>query len=853
VSGTGQSINFKARSQLLALGLSLSLYLRGMNAHALGILEFPRLLAFVASRAHSAPGAAAVRSLVPRTDRDWIAAEQGRVTAMRTLVESDAGWVSEALPELAESLKRLRIEGFSWTALELLHASTLLRSSRKTRDALRDPRRSAVTIALLAVYARALIDRRAMEEAIGNAINDDATVRDEASPALRRVRRELRQTEGELVRLLEREMSRLDVHHQVSDMSVTMRNGRWVMPMRREARGYVGGIVHDSSGTGATIFVEPPAAVEFGNRVRELEMEEQREVERVLRELTDRVRPDHDALHEAYDALVALDSLYARARYAIDARCADVDFCAPSEGFAVVDGRHPLLLARGIPVVPFDLTLDPVERTLLVSGPNTGGKTVLLKAIGLLATMAQAGVPAPVGATSRLPVFDDVFADVGDEQSIEASLSTFSAHVKNLGEILLRATDASLVLVDELGSGTDPAEGAALGGAILETLTHRGTLTIATTHLGQLKLLATEVVGVVNASLQFDAVQLAPTYRLLKGIPGRSYGISIARRLSLPEEVLQNAEQRLPVGERDVAVLLADLERREALLSDQERLAAIAQDKLRARVATVSDRELKVREHERDVERDARRDARRYLLEARAEVERAIADVRTSALAQSELAESVARTARRAIEDAAQAQSAAGDVLDAKARRERERRAHARTVDDARVAADASAQSRGARARDVTRGPQPLCVGDTVIVTTLGDKSGRVVSIKDGDARVLVGSLSLSVPLDTLRRTTPPPPPQVRVSLNGAFPEGDPLREIDVRGLRVEELDDRILQAIDSAVRADMRELRIIHGKGTGALRARVGEMLKKDTRVTGFRLGAWNEGGAGATVAELS
>jgi len=824
-----------------------------MNAHALGILEFPRLLAFVASRAHSAPGAAAVRSLVPRTDRDWIAAEQGRVTAMRTLVESDAGWVSEALPELAESLKRLRIEGFSWTALELLHASTLLRSSRKTRDALRDPRRSAVTIALLAVYARALIDRRAMEEAIGNAINDDATVRDEASPALRRVRRELRQTEGELVRLLEREMSRLDVHHQVSDMSVTMRNGRWVMPMRREARGYVGGIVHDSSGTGATIFVEPPAAVEFGNRVRELEMEEQREVERVLRELTDRVRPDHDALHEAYDALVALDSLYARARYAIDARCADVDFCAPSEGFAVVDGRHPLLLARGIPVVPFDLTLDPVERTLLVSGPNTGGKTVLLKAIGLLATMAQAGVPAPVGATSRLPVFDDVFADVGDEQSIEASLSTFSAHVKNLGEILLRATDASLVLVDELGSGTDPAEGAALGGAILETLTHRGTLTIATTHLGQLKLLATEVVGVVNASLQFDAVQLAPTYRLLKGIPGRSYGISIARRLSLPEEVLQNAEQRLPVGERDVAVLLADLERREALLSDQERLAAIAQDKLRARVATVSDRELKVREHERDVERDARRDARRYLLEARAEVERAIADVRTSALAQSELAESVARTARRAIEDAAQAQSAAGDVLDAKARRERERRAHARTVDDARVAADASAQSRGARARDVTRGPQPLCVGDTVIVTTLGDKSGRVVSIKDGDARVLVGSLSLSVPLDTLRRTTPPPPPQVRVSLNGAFPEGDPLREIDVRGLRVEELDDRILQAIDSAVRADMRELRIIHGKGTGALRARVGEMLKKDTRVTGFRLGAWNEGGAGATVAELS
>lgn len=858
---------------MLALGLSLSLSPRGMNAHALGILEFPRLVAFVASRAHSAPGAAAVRSLVPRMDRNWIAAEQRRVTAMRSLVESDAGWSSEAIPELAESLKRLRIEGFSWTALELLHATTLLRSSRKTRDALRDPRRPAVTTALLSEFARALIDRRTLEDAISNAINDDATVRDEASPALRRVRRELRQTEGELVRLLEREMARLEVHHQVSDMSVTMRNGRWVMPMRREARGYVGGIVHDSSGTGATIFVEPPAAVEFGNRVRELEMEEQREVDRVLRELTDLLRPDHDALLDAYHALVALDSLYARARYAIDARCAVVDFCAPGDGLAVVDGRHPLLLARGVPVVPFDLTLDPIERTLLVSGPNTGGKTVLLKAIGLLATMAQAGIPAPVGATSRLPVFDDVFADVGDEQSIEASLSTFSAHVKNLGEILLHATDASLVLVDELGSGTDPSEGAALGGAILETLTGRGTLTIATTHLGQLKLLATEVAGVVNASLQFDAVQLAPTYRLLKGIPGRSYGISIARRLLLPEDVLQNAERRLPTGERDLAVLLADLERREALLSDQERLAVIGQDKLRARLATVADRELKVREREREVEREARRDARRYLLDARAEVERAIADVRANAAEQSELAESAARAARRAIEEAAQAQGAASDLIDAKARRDRERRAHASPDSAGDPPTDLGLPNRGVpnrglpnrglpnrgvpdrreSAHSVARGAQPLHVGDTVIVTTLGDKTGRVVSVKEGDARVLVGSLSLSVPLNALRRTTPPPPPQVKVSLKGAFPEGDPLREIDLRGLRVEELDDRILQAIDSAVRADLRELRIIHGKGTGALRARVGEMLKKDTRVTGFRLGAWNEGGAGVTVAELS
>ncbi len=822
-----------------------------MNAHALGILEFPRLLAFVATRAHSAPGAAAVRALEPQTDRLWIEAEQARVTAMRQLVESDAAWVSEPIPELADALKRLRIEGLAWSALELLQGATLLRSSRRTRDALRDPRRAAISVAVLADLAGRLIDLRAPEEAIGRAIADDGTVRDEASPALRRVRRELRQTEGELVRLLEREMTRLEPHHQVSDLSVTMRNGRWVMPMRREARGYVGGIVHDSSGTGATIFVEPPAAVEFGNRVRELEIEEQREVDRVLRELTDGLRPYHEAMHAAFEALVALDALYARARYAIDARCAVVAFCAPHDGLAVIDGRHPLLLARGIDVVPFDLTLFPEERTLLVSGPNTGGKTVLLKAIGLLSMMAQSGIPAPVGATSRLPVFDDVFADVGDEQSIEASLSTFSAHLKNQAEILRLATDASLVLVDELGSGTDPSEGAALGGAILETLTRRGTMTVATTHLGQLKLLATEVPGVVNASLQFDAVQLAPSYRLLKGVPGRSYGISIARRLALPEDVLQRAEERLPAGERDLAVLLADLESREALLTDRERLAAIEQEKVRSRLATVSDRELKVREREREIERDARREARRYLLEARGEVERAIAEVRTRAAEQAEALDDAARAARRAIEEAAAAQGAAVEDVEARARRDRERRQR-QAVGLAAIAKHAETAARsGVRERTVTHAP--IAEGDTVKLSSLGDKTGRVISVKGDDVRVLVGSVTLTVALDSIARTTPPPPPTVRISLHGELPDADPLREVDVRGMRVDELDDRVLQAIDSAVRADMRELRIIHGKGTGALRARVGEMLKKDTRVSAFRLGAWNEGGAGVTVAELS
>lgn len=812
-----------------------------MNAHALGILEYSRLLAHVAGHASSAPGAAAVRALVPRTDREWIEAEHARVAALRSLILSDLGWPTEAIPDLGEALKRLRIPGLTWTAHELLQGATLLRSSRRTREALRDPRRPAITMAYLTAYASQLVDLRAREEAIERAIADDGTVRDDASPALRRARRELRQAEGELVRLLEREMGKLEPHHQVSDLSVTMRNGRWVMPMRREARGYVGGIVHDSSGTGATIFVEPPAAVEFGNRVRELELEEQREVEKVLRELTEELHPYHEAMLQAWHALVALDALYARARYSLSANCAPLEFTAPSAGLRIVNGRHPLLLASGVPVVAFDLTMDANERTLLVSGPNTGGKTVLLKAIGLLCMMAQAGVPAPVGSNSCLPVFDDVFADVGDEQSIEASLSTFSAHLKNLGEILQSATPSSLVLVDELGSGTDPSEGAALGGAILETLTSRGTLTLATTHLGQLKLLATEVPGVVNALLQFDAVQLAPTYRLLKGVPGRSYGLSIARRLQLPEAVIQRAEERLPQGERDLAVLLADVEAREAVLTDREQQLEREQERTRSRMASVADRELKVREREREAERNARKQARQFLLEARSQLEDAIAAVKSAAAAQGTTPlDDAARAARRTIEQEAARQGQEAVVVEQRGERDRAKAQRRQAGPAASPGATAAA-------------PRPFTEGDAVLVGTLGDKIGRIVSVRGQEARVLVGSLTLTVPLRSLTHSKAAPPPMVKIALSGDIAEVEPVREVDVRGLRVDEVDDQVLQALDAAVRNDLRELRIIHGKGTGALRLRVSEMLKKDTRVTGYRLGAWNEGGAGVTVAELA
>ncbi len=801
-----------------------------MNAHALAILELDRALDVVAQRAASALGAERIRQLKPVTDRDWITSELTRVAAVRGILGGEQGWTPESLPDIRAALRRLRIEGVSWSGHELLDAARLLRSARLTVQALRDPKRPAVVAAVLGPLISRLFESVELERAVGGVIDDDATVRDDASPTLRRVRRELRGAHGELVKLLERIMRRLDAHQAVPDMSVTVRNGRYVIPLRREARGEIGGIVHDSSNTGATLFVEPPEAVEFGNRIRELESEELREVERILAELTLRLRPHREALADSLEALIELDSLYGRARFGREFVCGAVDLCRSHDGFDIRRGRHPLLLAQGVAVVPFDLTMNPDEHTLLVSGPNTGGKTVLLKALGLISALTQCAVPVPVEEGSRIAIFDDFFADVGDEQSIQASLSTFSAHLKNLAEILEAATSASLVLVDELGSGTDPLEGAALGGAILEDLTRRRTTTIATTHLGALKELATEVPGVVNASLQFDSVALAPTYRLIKGVPGRSYGISIARRLALPERVLARAEERVPKVERDVDALLADLERRDQLLATNEAEVAAREADATQRTARLGEREKAVRLREREVERQARQEARQYVLQARQDIERTIKSLRSAG---AEAMEEAARAARQGAELMIDKQNAQLDRLEREARNADRRAGQATTPP--------------------TNGGPPLQPGDHVSVASLAGRPGRILTMRDSSATVVVGQVKMQVPVDSLKRIAAPTAPKETVTLRGDEPELEIASEVDLRGLRYHELDELLMHALDAAVRADLKTLRIIHGKGTGALRGRVDEMLRKDTRVREHRLGAWNEGGTGVTVVEFT
>ncbi|MEZ4589048.1 MAG: Smr/MutS family protein [Gemmatimonadales bacterium] len=537
----------------------------------------------------------------------------------------------------------------------------------------------------------------------------------------------------------------------------------------------------------------------------------------VLRELTDLCRPEADAIAALHEMGVAADDLMARVRYAHATRAAVP--AVGGEDLVLRQGRHPLLLARGIEVVPVDLELRAEERTLLVSGPNAGGKTVLLKTVGLSALLAQSGVVPPVGPGTALPVFQRMFADIGDHQSIAADLSTFSAHLAALRIILEQADAETLVLMDEIGSGTDPMEGAALAGATLRCLTAKGARSLVTTHLGALKTLAGEVAGVVNGSLAFDAELLRPTFRFTKGVPGRSYGIAIARRLGVDAAVVDEAARSVPERERALDELLAkveararDLEAREAVLEDRLAQVGGREEALGGRESLVAEREERIRRREKDAEREGRREARRHLLDAREKVEEAIRMVQEAGAAEA------VRAARRVVEEAAQAEAQALDELETEA-----------------APALAETIAVGQRVR----------VGHGAVGSVLELRADGRALVAIGAVKMVVGPAELTVVAAERRERAHAPDP--------VLPTVEAPSEIDLRGLTGEEAHEAVIAALDAAVLADRPFLRIIHGMGTGVVRDRVRRVLQSDRRVGKFDFAPRQGGGTGVTIAELA
>ena len=611
-----------------------------MTPEVLETLEFPEALARVAAHAAGPLGAARIAARQPSTDAAAIRAALAQVAELAALLITDDSIRAEPVPDITASLELLDVPGSAVEGPALAEMTVALAAMRVTAADLKrlgtthDARRTA--------SLRVDPPPRELETTLVRSIAPDGAVLDGASRDLARARQHVRESRKRVMDRLGAILGALDQTERAPDAAVTVRGGRYVIPIRSTARARVGGIVHDESATRSTVFVEPPEIIELGNELRAAEAAEQREVLRVLRELTDLLRPQRDTIAAAWEMCIAFDDLCARARYAVE-----VNGFVPEIGghLKIRGGRHPLLSFA----VPFDLELAPDEFTILVSGPNTGGKTVLIKAVGLLSLLAQSGIVPPIGPHSSLPVFTEVFADIGDRQSIAASLSTFSAHVAALRAILDGAGAGSLVLLDEIGSGTDPAEGGALAAATLKALTRRKAITLATTHLGALKQLAAETVGIVNASLQFDAETLTPTYRLLKGVPGRSYGLAIARRLGVSPDVLAEAERAVPDAERTLDRLLAsvevrgrDIDARSAALDTR----AAQLELERQNLANLEALEAELHAREKALDKDARDRARAYLLEARKTVEAALAQARAA------VTEATAKEARRMVEEA---------------------------------------------------------------------------------------------------------------------------------------------------------------------------------------------------------
>ncbi|MBX5464830.1 MAG: endonuclease MutS2 [Clostridia bacterium] len=793
-------------------------------------LDFPRILEALAGATAFAPAREAARALRPSADPVLLAERQARLAEAMELRRRDASL--PRMPELDPRawLERLRL-GAALGGEELFALLAFLRASARLAAWLLEEGSGAPR---LGEEARRLPRLPALEERLARSVAPDGSWLDTASSALAALRRRQREVEAAVRQRLEAMVRSLAARQVLQEAVVTVRSGRFCLPVRADQRSAVPGIVHDRSESGATFFIEPAAVVELGNRLRQLEREEEEECRRLARELSALARRHLELLEAGVEACTRLELLLAEAELAERQRAV---LPALREGppYALFPGaRHPLLGERAVPV---DLEIGRDFDLLVVTGPNTGGKTVSLKTLGLLALMAQSGLAVPAEAGSELAPFPSVWVDVGDEQSIEQSLSTFSSHMGQIAAILEALEPGALVLLDEIGAGTDPREGAALAAAILEDLLERGARVLATTHLGDLKLLATRLPRAENASVAFDEATLQPTYRLELGLPGRSHALVIARRLGLPERVVERARALLPEGEEEVGALVRRLEEERAELEAQRRRLARLLERQQQAAREAEERLERVRQREERLRAEARAEALAVVAEAKREADRTL------------------RELRRLLEQAAARPEALRQAEEARQALHRLR---------ARVE-EATAGGEGVPAEPVlpARAPRP---GERVWVDSLRTE-GELLEVQGRQAVVRVGFLRVEVPLAQLR----PLPARDGARAAGAGGESraesaggagvaalerrkaeSVAPEVDVRGMSADEALERVAKYLDDALLAGLDRVRIIHGKGTGVLRRAVGDYLRGHPLVAEQRLAPQEEGGAGVTVVLL-
>ena len=785
-------------------------------------LELPRVLQLLSDQAVSAEAKARALRVRPETEPEEVLRLLDQTDAARAMIGLHGSPSFSGVKPVAEALDRAD-RGGSLNTRELLTIAGLLTAARRAKEYFNDEaaEKTAIDHLFLSLHGN-----RFLEEKIKRCIVDEDTIADAASTELADIRRHMRAAQAKSRQILQKIISSPSYGKILQETIITQRDGRFVVPVKAEHKGDLPGLVHDISSSGATLFVEPMGVVQANNELIELEAKEQKEIERILAELSAEAAAHREDIQWDYDTLVHLDLIFARGQlsYKMDGVRPEI---RRDGAIHLRRARHPLLDAKK--AVPIDIELGDTFDTLVITGPNTGGKTVSLKTLGLLTLMTQCGLHIPVGDRSAISVYERVLADIGDEQSIEQNLSTFSAHMTNIVSILREADSKSLILFDELGAGTDPVEGAALAIAVIQHVRAMGARVAATTHYAELKTFAMTTAGVENASCEFDVETLSPTYRLLIGIPGKSNAFAISKRLGLPDEVIEAAKVQMSGESVRFEDILTQLEAKRQALEKREQEA----NRLYRQREEDARKAREFREQMERAKENARSrgeaEAKRILRDARSTADQVFAEL-------SEMRKAQARAERAANANEAQA----------------ELRRKLNEAEDA-------VSKRDARQEPIPKPSRPIREGDLVEIPGVRQPA-EVVSVgKDGTLQLKAGALKMKAKADEVRlieddeRAAQKKKAAVSISHNAARQlRTSAARELDIRGLETLEAEGVVENFLSAAVMGHLDTVTIIHGKGTGALRKAVHDILRRNRAVKSFRLGVYGEGESGVTVVTL-
>jgi len=782
-----------------------------IDKHTIATLEFPKIINLITGRAYTPYGKEEIARLAPLFDKEEIDRRQLEISQMKDIIDFGHAFPLYSLDDCREQIKQTTVEGHFLEPKEIKRISELVAVSIEIHNYDKEGREKFPAIVEYITKIRAFPELR---KEIDRTFDEQDNIKDNASPQLKKIRLQLNDTRNRITTLLGKVLASQHKQAGWQDDVITIRNGRYVIPVPSSQYKNDLGILHDRSQSGATLFVEPGTSVELNNRINILQQEERLELDRILRALTREIGQRAEPLLENTRLIGKLDAIYACAQFSRMIH-GNRPVIIDEPSFDLKNSRHPLLIVQFkdfVQVVPNDINLNQTHQVVLVTGPNTGGKTILLKTIGLSVLMAQAGLHIAADEKSEIGIFKNVFADIGDEQSIELSLSTFSSHIRNIINGLNNADNDVLLLFDEIGAGTDPREGSALAEAIIHHVIQNKTRLVATTHYSHLKTLAMDFPEIENASLDFDLETLAPTYHLNLGIPGSSFAVEIASRLGMPDSICKKASSLIGTDEKSLSVLISSLEAELAKVKDDR-------TKLTEKLTRVEELERLYRIKSETLYEDIEKEKKEMLAETekfmdftRREVENLVAKIRSS------------QASQKAVKDFHHNLQKREKHLD-----KLKKQFEPESIE-----------------------PSVFNIGDSVKILSL-NQEGEIDSLIGKDkAKIRVGNVTTTVELRNLQKISKSKDKHQPVITDNILADETLSPEIHLRGMTVEEAIENLEKYLDRAIIAGLRQIYVIHGKGSGVLRRTLTEYLKNHPDVDALRLGNWNEGGAGVTIVKL-